>query len=334
MNTKSIEKDYKLAKEILSKIEIINKKDLTDFINQYLDEENCYKLDTVINILKADKQKETFFNSKKFFQELDKKNPKENLKYNNKDDTLQGSSVNIKILVLRDGNLIIINGTNSEENRWYDNDDLQDNDILLGMEVYTETYNKKEMYPKGNLEIVKFETPVIFRKEYLKNKKEENIENTINYNDLINEEKLKALKAMVNKLSNIKNNSKFLLNNLEVFERNIEEDSSGIVIKQSITNLKSMHKIITDIENVYEKLQNFDNNTFNKNEEEIKRMKKDLIEKINQTQNKIKKYQADLNSFIESVAEKTGIEIKNEDDVEIIDDINNKQKKNKNLKLK
>ncbi len=57
MNTKSIEKDYKLAKEILSKIEIINKKDLTDFINQYLDEENCYKLDTVINILKADKQK-------------------------------------------------------------------------------------------------------------------------------------------------------------------------------------------------------------------------------------------------------------------------------------
>ncbi len=139
---------------------------------------------------------------------------------------------------------------------------------------------------------------------------------------------------MVNKLSNIKNNSKFLLNNLEVFERNIEEDSSGIVIKQSITNLKSMHKIITDIENVYEKLQNFDNNTFNKNEEEIKRMKKDLIEKINQTQNKIKKYQADLNSLIESVAEKTGIEIKNEDDVEIIDDINNKQKKNKNLKLK
>ena len=257
MNAKNIEKDYKLAKEILSKIEIINKKDLTDFINQYLDEENCYKLDTVINILKADKQKETFFNSKKFFQELDKKNPKENLKYNNKNDTLQGSSVNIKILVLRDGNLIIINGTNSEENRWYDNDDLQDNDIFLGMEVYTETYNKKEMYPKGNLEIVKFETPVIFRKEYLKNKKEENMENTINYNDLINEEKLKELKVIA------------MINNQSIYE-----------IQKT---------------------------------------------KISQT---------DLNSFIESVAEKTGIEIKNEDEVEIIDNMNNKQQKNRNLKLK
>ena len=59
-----------------------------------------------------------------------------------------------------------------------------------------------------------------------------------------------------------------------------------------------------------------------------------IDEKLDKILAKLESIENRLNSLIESVAEKTGIEIKNEDEIEIADDMNNKQQKNKNLKLK
>ena len=189
------DENYMLGEEILDKAdeEIFESSlveydkelrgELIELVNNYIDNEKDYlAVNDIVDILMADEdRKNSYLTSQEYFQKLNKTMPESTLEYNKKEDTLLGDFVRIDFLVVRDGKLMFINTSNNEQNKWYN--DLEDNDILLGMKVKTENYEKMNDYPvSSQTETKKLFIPQVFRKEFVEKLK---MENTLdNKNDI------------------------------------------------------------------------------------------------------------------------------------------------------
>ncbi len=170
----------------------------------------------------------------------------------------------------------------------------------------------------------------------------ETIEKAFDFSDPALQEEQKELNQIKDEADSVKEDLESLLekgladiNGFDEIEKEKEEIENKVEeeIKEEIKTESDNEKSEPDAEKEELNLEKeSENDNDNENEEKIKIVTID--EKLDKILAKLESIENRLNSLIESVAEKTGIEIKNENEIEVVDDINNKQQKNKNLKLK